>query len=102
MIQRPKRVRGKRVVGVEVRGEGPRALLAATVLQAISDLRQEGPLHEEAREWLLSPGCRYCLEVLEIPYRPFLQALRLRRLQCGTSTRAFWEEALEPVLDLVA
>ncbi|MDQ4075164.1 MAG: hypothetical protein M3220_02835 [Chloroflexota bacterium] len=94
--------RRKRIIGVEVRGSGPRALIAATVLQAISDLRKEGPLKEEAQEWLLSPACHYCLDVLEIPYGPFIEALQHRRLQCGTSTRAFWEDAGQDMLDLVA
>ncbi len=97
-----KRARRKRVIGVEIRGDGPRALIAATVLQAISDLRLDGPLREEAQEWLRSAGCRYCLEVLEIPYSPFLEALETRRLQCGTSTRAYWEDMDEGMLELVA
>jgi hypothetical protein len=94
--------RRPRTVGVELRGSGPYALLAATVLQAIADLQQEGQVYEEAREWLLSPGCRYCLELLDIPYHPFLEALQVRRLRRGTSTRAFWEDAEESDLELVA
>ncbi len=94
--------RGRRVVGVEIRGSGPYALLAATVLQAVSDLQQPGPLRDEAEEWLHSVGCRYCLEMLDVPYMPFMEALQQRRLRCGTSTRAFWEEVAIPPLERVA
>ncbi|MGH2544150.1 MAG: hypothetical protein ACRDIB_15225 [Ardenticatenaceae bacterium] len=97
-----KKQRRPRTIGVEVRGSGPHALIAATVLQAVADLRQDGPLGEAAQEWLLSPGCHYCLDLLDIPYQPFLQALRTRRLCRGTSTRAFWEDAPDVLLDLVA
>ena len=94
--------RGKRIAGAEVRGNGPKALLAALVLQAVSDLRTEGRLRQEAEEWLLSSSCRYCLHLLDVPYQPFIEAVRHRRLQQGTSTRAFWEDSLEPMLDRAA
>ena len=81
-----------RTVGVEIRGSGPRALLAATVLQAVMDLQMSGWEADEAREWLYSSGCRYCCDILEVPYLPFLAALPKRRLKRGTSTRAYWED----------
>ena len=97
-----KRKRRPRTVGVEIRGSGPHALLAATVLQAVADLQKGGEVYEDARDWLLSPGCRYCLNLLEIPYQPFLEALGERRLRRGTSTRAFWEDAVGNQLDPAA
>jgi hypothetical protein len=92
-MARQQRVRRRRIVGVELRGSGPSALLAATVLQAIADLQQDGLLADEARDWLRSPGCQFCLEMLDIPHEPFLQALAHRRLERGTSTRAYWRDA---------
>lgn len=85
-----KKVRRPRTIGVEIRGSGPKALLAATVLQAVMDVQNGGWEAEEARDWLASTGCRYCLEVLEIPYRDFLATLPKRQLKRGTSTRAYW------------
>lgn len=95
MIPNLSRKRRPRTVGLEIRGSGPEALLAATVLQAVADLQQEGAgdLQQDAREWLLSPGCQYVLEQLDIPYGDFMEALEERRLRRGTSTRAFWEDS---------
>jgi hypothetical protein len=78
---------------VEIRGSGPKALLAATVLQAVMDVQNGGWEAEEARDWLMSSGCRFCLEVLEIPYSAFLMRLPTRQLKRGTSTRAYWIDA---------
>lgn len=94
MIPNLTRKRRPRTVGLEIRGSGPEALLAATVLQAVADLQHTGAgdLQKDAREWLLSSGCEYVLEQLDIPYEAFLEALEERRLRRGTSTRAFWED----------
>ena len=94
MIPSITRKRRPRTVGLEIRGSGPEALLAATVLQAVADFQQDGAcdLQQDAREWLMSSGCQYVLEQLEIPYDDFLEALEERRLRRGTSTRAFWED----------
>lgn len=86
------KARRPRTIGVEIRGSGPKALLAATVLQAIMDVQNGGWEGDEAREWLASTGCRYCCDVLEIPYHTFLDTLPTRRLKRGTSTRAYWED----------
>jgi hypothetical protein len=83
---------------VEIRGSGPYALLAAMVLQAVADLTQGHVVAKAAQEWLLSPACRICLELLDVPYWPFIEALRNRRLRRGTSTRAFWEDVVEPIV----
>src|SRR5688500_13186487 len=96
MTEKARKVHRRRTIGMELRGSGPTALLAATVLQAVADLQQEGLLAEEAQEWLMSPGCRYCLELLDIPHHTFLEALPSRRLRRGTSTRAFWEDVVKP------
>lgn len=92
MTIKQQRARRKHRVGLELRGAGPRALIAATVLQAIADLERDEELAAEAWSWLRSADCRYCLEILEIPYRDFLDVLPGRRLCRGTSTRAFWED----------
>jgi hypothetical protein len=94
-------VRGKgykHIVGAEVRGEGPYALLAAIVLQACADLhpapnvRESNPgLPEAARAWLHSPACAEVLDLLNIPYQPFLEALNDYQLRRGTSCRARWQ-----------
>jgi hypothetical protein len=84
--------RRARTVGVEIRGSGPKALLAATILQAIMDVQSGGWEGAEAQEWLSSSGCRYCCDVLDIPHTRFLSVLPTRRLKRGTSTRAYWED----------
>jgi hypothetical protein len=86
------KTRRPRTVGVEIRGSGPKALLAATILQAIMDVQNGGWEGDDARDWLDSTGCRYCCEVLEIPYTAFIDTLPGRRLKRGTSTRAYWED----------
>lgn len=96
MTAKRERTRRKHRVGLELRGAGPRALIAATVLQAIADLSRGGDLADEAWLWLRSADCRSCLELLEIPYRDFLEVLPSRRLCRGTSTRAFWEDVSPP------
>lgn len=86
------KVHRPRTIGVEIRGSGPKALLAATILQAIMDVQNGGWEGDEARDWLASAGCRYCCEILEIPYSHFMDTLPNRRLKRGTSTRAYWED----------
>lgn len=84
--------RRPRTIGVEIRGSGPKALLAATILQAIMDVQNGGWEAEDARDWLASTGCRYCCDVLDISYTNFIDRLPARRLKRGTSTRAYWED----------
>lgn len=86
-----------RTVGVEVRGNGVRALLAAIVLQAVIDAQRSEPAQQEAHVWLRSRACRAVLEELGIPYRRFLDALHERRLRRGTSTRAYWEDVFASI-----
>jgi hypothetical protein len=52
------KTRRPRTVGVEIRGSGPKALLAATILQAIMDVQNGGWEGDDARDWLDSTGCR--------------------------------------------
>lgn len=82
-----------RTVGVESRGEGPYALLAAIVLQAAWDRQHDhAAVREEAEEWLRSEDCAWVLLWLDVPHPRFLEALEGKQLRRGTSTRAFWED----------